>query len=860
MPLAPGTRLGPYEIVAPIGAGGMGEVFRARDTRLGRDVALKILPASVAFLPDRLRRFAQEAQAAAALNHPNVLAVYDVHTDGETPYVVSELLDGETLRSALDRGPLAPRRAVEIATQVAAGLAAAHQKGIVHRDVKPENIFLTTDGRAKLLDFGLARMTGPGTEDADTTCAAEPAVTQPGVVLGTVGYMAPEQVRGEPADWRADVFALGAVCYEMLAGIRAFRGDTSVEVMTAILQSDPPPMPADRVAPGLERAILRCLEKSPAQRFQSTSDVAYAFDAIVAGTAAAPADPGPAPSPARRLTPLPLLAAILGGVGLGLAGAWAMWRGDVPEQSSPTYEAKTFDRLPVMNARFMPDGQTIVYSAASRAHEPSIYVIGPSAEAPQRLEVPAAHLLSVSRSGELAVITSARHLTHRLYLGTLARMTIGSSPRPLLEGVREADWGPDGESLAIVRDLGDGRDGLEYPAGTPLHQASGYLSDPRVSPDGRRVAFVAHSWRFDDRGRVMVAERGSAARALTPELWSIQGLAWTPDGTTLVYSGNATGGSTMQPMAVAVSGETPPRTVLTVPARLIVHDVGRDGRWLAVREDLAFGVRALVPGSDGERELGWLGSTGARALSADGRQLLMVDVGQRSGASYGVVLRATDGSGAVRLGAGSAERLSPDGQWAAAILTSPPEVVLYPTGPGTVRRLATGRFDPITSVQWFPDSRHVLVCGTEPGRLPRCYRTDLDGETPAPVTEEGVQGWLAPDGQTLLLRARDGTARLGRLGETAAGRVDALAPDDRIVSWSRDASSVFVQRGFEVPVRVERVHLADGRRSLATTIMPAGVNEPASVFLADWIDEGRWYVYNYTSVPSVLFVVSGVRP
>ena len=224
------------------------------------------------------------------------------------------------------------------------------------------------------------------------------------------------------------------------------------------------------------------------------------------------------------------------------------------------------------------------------------------------------------------------------------------------------------------------------------------------------------------------------------------------------------------------------------------------------------------------------------------------------------MLRATDGSGAVRLGAGSAERLSPDGRWAAAILTSPPEVVLYPTGPGTPRRIAGRRFDPITSVQWFPDSQHVLVCGTESGRLPRCYRTDLDGGALAPVTEEGVHALLAPDGQTLLLTARDGTARLGRLGDSATQPVAALAPDDRVVGWSRDGASVFVQRGFEVPVRVERVHLASGQRSLVKTLMPEGVREPASVFVADWIDEGRWYVYNYTSVPSVLFVVSGARP
>ncbi|MBL8137570.1 MAG: protein kinase [Acidobacteria bacterium] len=863
MSLPPGARLGPYEIVAKIGAGGMGEVFRARDSRLGRDVAIKVLPADVSARPDRLRRFAQEARAAAALSHPNVLAVYDVHVEGESPYVVSELLEGETLRDALQRGPLPARRAVDIAVQVASGLAAAHQKGIVHRDVKPANIFLTADGRAKVLDFGLARIVEPGDTDAVTTLIGQEPATLPGTVLGTVGYMAPEQVRGEVVDARADVFSLGTVCYEMLAGRRAFTGDTSVEIMAAIIRSDPPDLPPE-TPPGLSRIVRRCLEKLPAQRFQSAADVAFALDAVAGGTApsvsaSVAAAPPPTP-PAARAGPgvaAAVAAAFLVGGGL----VWAALRMFTPAPvAEVVYEAKTFDRLPVMNARFMPDGQTIVYSAASRGYAPALYVISPTAEAPQRLDVPDAHLLSVSAKGELALIVNARYLQQRLYAGTLARMTLGSSPRAVLDGVREADWGPDGESLAVVHDLGNGRDRLEYPIGTARHEATGYLSDPRVSPDGKSVAFVAHAWRFDDRGTVMVVGADGAAHALTPELWSIEGLAWTRDGGTLVFSGNATGGGQMQPMAVAADGRTPHRTVLSAPARLIVHDVAADGRWLAVREDLTFGVRARVPGVAAERDLSWLGSSGARSLSADGRQLLMVDVGQRSGPSYGVVLRATDGSQPMRLGAGSAERLSPDGRWAAAIVASPPEVVLYPTGPGTPRRLGAGRFDPVSSVQWFPDGQHLLVCGTETGRLPRCYRTDLDGTAFTPITEDGVRASLAPDGVTLLLTMADGSARAGRLGDTATRVVPAIEGGDRVVGWSRDSAAVFVQHGFEVPVEIARVDLATGARTTAGSIAPEGIGAPASVLVADWLDEGRAYAYNYTSVPSVLFVVNGARP
>jgi Tol biopolymer transport system component len=851
--------LGPYRILAKLGEGGMGEVFRAHDTRLGRDVAVKILPPALAASPDRLKRFAQEARAAAALSHPNVLAVYDVHAEGETPYVVTELLEGQTLKEALLRGRFPIRRAVEIAVQVASGLAAAHQKGIVHRDVKPANIFLTGDGRAKVLDFGLARFVEVTGTSGVSTCMADGPGTMPGAVLGTVGYMAPEQVRGDAVDARADVFALGVVCYEMLAGRRAFTGETAVEVMAGIVRTEPPALPADIVPPALDRTVRRCLEKQPGQRFQSASDLAFALEALTGTTTVASSAARPVASRRRWTRPWP--AAVLAGLVLGAAAAWAVWpRLAPPTVAAVTYEAKTFDRLPVMNARFMPDGQTIVYSAASHRYAPALYVISPNAEAPQRLGLPDAHLLSVSRAGELALVTHARYLQQRLYAGTLARMTLGSSPRALLEGVREADWGPDGESLAIVHDLGNGRDRLEFPIGTPLHEVSGYMSDPRVSPDGTRVAFVTHAWRFDDRGSVMVVERGGAARALTPELWSIEGLAWTPDGRTLVFSGNEAGGSPMQPMAVAIDGRSPHRTVLSVPARLIVHDIARDGRWLAVREDLTFGVRVRAPGAEEERELSWLGSSGARSLSADGLKLLMVDIGQRSGPSYGVVLRDTDGTQTVRLGAGSAERLSPDGGWAAAIVGTPPEVVLYPTGSGTPRRIASGRLNPISSVQWFPDGRHLMVCGTEAGKLPRCFRAAVDGTDLTPVTGEGVRANLAPDGETLLLTMSDGTVHVGSLQAPASRPVASLRATDRLVGWSSDSKAVYAQRGFEVPVAIERLDLTSGARTLAATIVPDGVAHPVSVFVADWVNEGRWYAYNYTTVPSVLFQVTGITP
>jgi eukaryotic-like serine/threonine-protein kinase len=284
MSLNPGRKLGPYEILAPLGAGGMGEVYRARDTRLGRDVALKILPESLSNGGDRLHRFEQEAQAVAALNHPNILAVFDVGHDHDPPFLVSELLEGESLRAVIDRGALPQRKTIDYGVQIAQGLAAAHGKGIVHRDLKPENVFVTKDGRIKVLDFGLAKVAqkvsaASGGSDGVTLTSPHTAA---GVVMGTASYMAPEQVRGEAADPRTDIFAFGAVLYEMLSGKRAFRRDTPAETMTAILKEDPPELsdPEHPISPALDRIVRRCLEKSPEQRFQSAMDLSFALSAL----------------------------------------------------------------------------------------------------------------------------------------------------------------------------------------------------------------------------------------------------------------------------------------------------------------------------------------------------------------------------------------------------------------------------------------------------------------------------------------------------------------------------------------------------------------------------------------------------
>jgi serine/threonine-protein kinase len=319
MTLAAGTCLGPYEILAPIGAGGMGEVYRAKDTRLGREVAVKVLPASFSQDADRLRRFEQEARAVSALNHPNILTIHDVGQHDGAPYVVTELLEGETLRGRLAAGALSPRRALELALQVAHGLAAAHERGIVHRDLKPENVFVTRDGRVKILDFGLAKLTEPTGSGSQTNLPTAAPATDPGVVLGTLGYMSPEQVRGKASDARSDIFAFGAMLYEMLSGRRAFHGDTAADTMSAILTKDAPELSATNrnVSPGLDRVVRHCLEKDPERRFHSAHDLAFDLEALSDASGARPPVSGPARS--WRRVALPIAAVVL------LATAAAIW-------------------------------------------------------------------------------------------------------------------------------------------------------------------------------------------------------------------------------------------------------------------------------------------------------------------------------------------------------------------------------------------------------------------------------------------------------------------------------------------------------------------------------------------------------
>ncbi len=861
MSLAAGTRLGPYEILAPIGAGGMGEVWRAKDPRLGRDVAIKVLPASFSADADRLRRFEQEAKAAGLLNHPNITIVYDIGQADGAPYVVSELLEGETLRAALAGGRLSQRKAIDYALQIAGGLSAAHEKGIVHRDLKPENLFVTRDGRVKILDFGLAKLTHTEETGGATNLPTATAGTEPGVVLGTLGYMSPEQVKGRNADARSDIFSFGAILYEMLSGKRAFHGDSAAETMSAILREDPPDLSVtnQNISPGLERIVRHCIEKNPEQRFHSAHDVAFALEALsgftASGTAAAAAIPGRA----GRAVPRWLLrAAGVAILAAALAASYAIGRrAEKKPETALSFSQLSFRQEPVFNARFAPDGKTVVYSAAPSGNTPQIFSLRPDYPGATR-GFSGVHLLSISSKGELAVLTRPQYLGHALFVGTLSRMPLeGGAPREILGGVREADWSPDGTDLALIRDV-NGKDRLEFPAGKVLYEVGGYLSNPRFSPDGKHIAFFEHPVKYDDRGLVAAVDLSGKKSVLSEGYWGEEGLAWSAAGDEVMYSAG-TAYNDFSVYAVTLAGRR--RIAVRSAGGLTIHDVARDGRWIATRDDFFREMPVLGPGQERERDLSWLDLSDATVLSPDGRTLLFREDSGTVGANYAVCVRQTDGSPVVRLGEGFAGDLSRDGKWAvASVPTAPQQLVLYPTGAGSEIRLDRGGIVSYESARFFPDGRRLLVCGHEEGHAVRCYVQEVAGGKPRPLTPEGTShGFVSPDGRSVVVDNSGGDILLCPIEAGEPRPVRGALARDEVIGWAGNGRSLLVRRISEIPVRVERLDLATGTRELVKTLGPTdltGVLQIGSVTLSE---DAKWHAYSCFRSISHLFLVNGAR-
>jgi WD40 repeat protein/predicted Ser/Thr protein kinase len=841
-------RIGPYDILAPLGAGGMGEVYRGRDAKLGREIAIKVLPASVAADEARRLRFEQEARSASALNHPNILTIYDIGEADGALYIAMELVEGKTLREIIAAGePLATRRTLDLAVQIAEGLAKAHSAGIVHRDLKPENLMVSRDGYVKILDFGLAKlMESAPAADASVLPTAVAPPTEPGTVMGTVGYMSPEQASGQPVDFRSDQFSFGAIVYEMATGRRAFQRKTSAETLAAIIREEPESLTQTApAAPAPVRwSVERCLSKDPEERYASTKDLARDLKSIrdhLSETSASGGIEAAAKARPRRGRWLAGAALLAAGAAIGLLA-----RGALPRRpDSPIrFHRLTFSRGTIFSARFARDGQTIYYGAAWEGGPLQIYSTRADSQQSRSVDLPPANVLAISPAGEMAVSLGHHETVGFESRGTLARVPLGGgAPREVLDNVVDADWSPDGQSLAVSHFV-DGRFRLEYPIGKVLYQAPVWLSHVRVSPDGKLVAFLDHPEIGDNLGVLKVVDTSGRIR-LTGPVDRIS-LAWSPRGDEIWTS--------VPLEATSLSGKT--RTLWASSSRLDrVADVAPDGRVLFLRAS----SRREIVGVDAAGEpknLTWFDWCYPSDVSG-AMQAVLFDV--QSNETSQVFVRKFDGSAAVHLADGKSFAFSPDGRFALAVTRlGLNRLLLVPTGTGEPRTLLEGSM----SIQWAsfsPDGRRVVVSGIEPGHGTRMYVFDMPSGKPRPIGPEGVMAApghaISPDGSRIAAPGRDGID-LYLLDGGEVRPLPGARPTEVPVRWTRDG--VYVYRP-DLPGRLDILDVSTGARRTWKQVIPpdpAGVMQIEPFVMAE---DGSIYLYSYRRILDELELMTGVR-
>ena len=862
MTLPVGSRLGPYEILAPLGAGGMGEVYRARDARLGREVALKVLPAELSDNADRLSRFEQEARSASALNHPNIVTVHDIGRSDSTSYIAMELVDGRTLRELSAPGALPVRRVLAIACQIADGLAKAHAAGIVHRDLKPENVMVSKDGFVKILDFGLAKLVEPESGGVSVMPTLAKPETHPGVVMGTVGYMSPEQASGEPLDFRSDQFSFGSILYEITTGQKPFQRKTAAETMSAIIREDPEPIGKVRAEapPPLRWIVERCLAKDPEERYVSTRDLARELASVrdhaseITSGAETPVDLSP--RPLKRVRRSTVLAGALLLLLAGSVAGWLFAAKRIPKASAPTFRRLTFRSGGLQNARFTPDGQTIVYGATWAGEPPRVYAVRPESPESRAFEFPAnTDILAVSFTGEMAVLLDQNPTS-----GTLARVPFaGGVPRPAVEDVpyASADWSPDGRELAIVR-LVEGRGRLEFPLGKKLYEANA-INSPRFSPRGDWIAF------FERRrsGSVkVIRSSGEDVRAIAED-FDLPGGApcWTPDGKEVWFTGSPEQGRPSGLHAATLDGKI--RLVAQMPGELELDDISRDGRVLLAHHTLINSMRAWTAGDTAERDVTWLDFSVPADISADGKTILFSELGEGGGKTSAVYLRSIDGSPAVRLGEGKALALSPDGKSVLVRFPGAPDrFVILPTGPGEPKTIPLSGFEAIDDqAAWLPDGKTFVFSGQESGKEWRIYVLDAQGGKPRPISPGGVRlpffmtGPVSPDGRFVFGARGPGKWFRFPIEGGDALPIAGLERGEFPIRWASERS-MWVRK--IASDEVWRLDLGTGRRAPPAARLKADFGNLTSMRIV-MTPDARSYAYLAQRAHSILYVVEGLR-
>lgn len=856
MPFAAGTRLGPYEIIGTLGAGGMGEVYRARDTRLGREVAIKILPVELSSNQDRLNRFEQEAHSASSLNHPNIITIHDIGSSDSTRYIAMELVDGKTLRELISSGPVAPRKAISIAAQMAEGLAKAHSAGIIHRDLKPENVMITKDGFVKILDFGLAKLFAADKQEGVSSLQTA-AGTNAGMILGTIGYMSPEQASGEQVDFRSDQFSLGSILYEMVTGQRAFQKKSTVETMAAIINQDPLPIASinPQVPAPIRWFIERCLAKDPADRFASTDDLARDLKSIrdhiseISATGDTVTEAIRPQKSRKHFLNAWSIAALFVIAALATALFFSV-KSTAPtsSNSAPNYHRVTYSQGRVTSGKFTPDGQTIVYSAAMQGKAKELYMTRTEGVESRPLGITNEDILSVSSAGMLVLLPK----------GVLAQVPLnGGSPRELSTNVTGAAWFPDGTRMAIGRKVG-GKGTLEVPPGKVIYESPFNLEMIRISPKADLIAFNERT--FGSNGTVVMVDLNGKKRATTKEIYPF-GVVWSPGEEEVWYtSWNMESGRGSVLRGLSPTGRD--RLIQNFPFITSLLDISSNGHVLLSFDEGRKITRARLAGEASEQDVSLLDGSEILDFSPDGKTMLFHESYEASDAPSGTIyIRNIDGSPAIRLASGAPSSFSPDGKWVAGI--NGDDMILVPTGAGEIKKISTMLKLPFPTA-FLPNGKQLLVYGREKGKGVRFYVMDLSNGHFRPVTPElGLSNIddvkrLSYNGEFFFLNDLNQEFFIYPIEEGERSVIPGILEGELPFQWSADSRSVFVCNA-KFPMQVFKVDVKTGKRMLFTQLLLSDYSGIESVDSVRISPDESSYAYSYLRTISTVYLVDGLK-